>query len=963
MKKIFLLCCAAVISTAISAQSVKLFKGKTEFATFSSAAVDRVAFDKETASAKLYKGAQLVKEYGEQTVDSVAFVKEIARPKLNITVGNYDDASTAAKTGMRKAAIKSLWKNGDIIKVWLDSNTSETSKNPNYYLQYTGSDDKDYDKNAWTTIDDATNYPTTSCTPQEKGTLKYIYYGDVVVAGSVDYTYEEGTTTTEGTTAEGEITAFLTDWKYLSEIQVVVRGFEADDPLKGKYSLACDQFTPITGFNVTETGIEAVYGNKGREALGIENEWTGSGDNKYPTAYAFVFGTADYTASSEKKQEYDFQIYKQTSVIGEYSPIAAIVENEVDGVKHKKIKNLTLKKSSFEEPETKYINLNGVKWGLMNVGATTVAGSMETCAGDYFTWSATEPWYTSLTYISDTSQQGDHSTAAGAYDKDNAGHYFTANGWKTYTFYKPGTTETIYDNQEFKYTWPESPYTDKKGGSIHVYKYNETDGKTVLDDCDDVAKVNWGQEWRMPETSDWNALAAACGLNAEAGKAYTQQYTTAVDPDNNTLPKGVYHCTNYDGVPGILFCDGINQVFFPSAGMFAAGKQFSNYSGMGYEGRYWTRSVNPDTNYTDDQKYYYGIVAIDFYYNSGVTAKGQLNDPTISKVARNTGRTVRGVRDDGATNKASNPFFAKTYNWSSDDTATATITKTGWEDGDQLKIWFDGNTGDTPDMVWTYATTTSDWTLDADSPSEYVKGLSDGATGYLKAVYQGKDLTVVGKSNYKYSISGETIDLDTYITNWTFLSEIQVAVKGLDIDKASSYTLSCAELTPTATSGYTVTETGATVATGTKGDAATGTSNGTDVIFTFQTTDDYNAEDCHVFTLNDGTSTTVYTAHDKTVNKNTKKVAEIVLKSEDFYITPAKLEYVDLGLPSGTLWATQNVGAQAPEDTGCHIAWGETKHETIDADDESGWGNYKWLDHTQPHSANNDGTLLTGKLT
>ena len=34
-------------------------------------------------------------------------------------------------------------------------------------------------------------------------------------------------------------------------------------------------------------------------------------------------------------------------------------------------------------------------------------------------------------------------------------------------------------------------------------------------------------------------------------------------------------------------------------------------------------------------------------------------------------------------------------------------------------------------------------------------------------------------------------------------------------------------------------------------------------------------------------------------------------------------EYVDLGLPSGLLWATFNVGATAPEEYGNHYAWGE----------------------------------------
>ena len=40
-------------------------------------------------------------------------------------------------------------------------------------------------------------------------------------------------------------------------------------------------------------------------------------------------------------------------------------------------------------------------------------------------------------------------------------------------------------------------------------------------------------------------------------------------------------------------------------------------------------------------------------------------------------------------------------------------------------------------------------------------------------------------------------------------------------------------------------------------------------------------------------------------------------------------EFVDLGLPSGTLWATCNVGASKPEDYGDYFAWGETKTKDV----------------------------------
>ena len=38
---------------------------------------------------------------------------------------------------------------------------------------------------------------------------------------------------------------------------------------------------------------------------------------------------------------------------------------------------------------------------------------------------------------------------------------------------------------------------------------------------------------------------------------------------------------------------------------------------------------------------------------------------------------------------------------------------------------------------------------------------------------------------------------------------------------------------------------------------------------------------------------------------------------------PDTHEYVDLGLPSGTLWAKTNVGASTPEEYGDYFAWGE----------------------------------------
>lgn len=61
-------------------------------------------------------------------------------------------------------------------------------------------------------------------------------------------------------------------------------------------------------------------------------------------------------------------------------------------------------------------------------------------------------------------------------------------------------------------------------------------------------------------------------------------------------------------------------------------------------------------------------------------------------------------------------------------------------------------------------------------------------------------------------------------------------------------------------------------------------------------------------------------------------------------------DFVDLGLPSGTLWATMNVGASKPSDYGLYFQWGDTQGCTADQiEKEDGkkrfskdWSDYKF---------------------
>ena len=109
-------------------------------------------------------------------------------------------------------------------------------------------------------------------------------------------------------------------------------------------------------------------------------------------------------------------------------------------------------------PSYEYVEIGGIKWATMNIGATSV-----TDYGLYFQWGDTQG-YTA-------SQVGE----------GEGQKYF---GWADYK-YGNGT--------EFP----------------SMTKYNSTDGKTVLDLSDDAVNAAWGGNWRMPTTAEFAALGEA----------------------------------------------------------------------------------------------------------------------------------------------------------------------------------------------------------------------------------------------------------------------------------------------------------------------------------------------------------------------------------------------------------------------------------------------------------------------
>ena len=60
-------------------------------------------------------------------------------------------------------------------------------------------------------------------------------------------------------------------------------------------------------------------------------------------------------------------------------------------------------------------------------------------------------------------------------------------------------------------------------------------------------------------------------------------------------------------------------------------------------------------------------------------------------------------------------------------------------------------------------------------------------------------------------------------------------------------------------------------------------------------------------------------------------------------------DYVDLGLPSGLLWAKKNIGAATEEDAGWYFQWGDTVGYTaeqvgVDKEFAKDYSDYKWFD-------------------
>ena len=96
-----------------------------------------------------------------------------------------------------------------------------------------------------------------------------------------------------------------------------------------------------------------------------------------------------------------------------------------------------------------YVEIAGVKWATMNIGAAN-----ETDVGLYFQWGDTQGY----------------------------------------------TADQVGEIKQF--TWEDYKYATDAQSMVKMTKYNNTDGKTVLDPEDDAVTAAWGSKWRLPSREE-----------------------------------------------------------------------------------------------------------------------------------------------------------------------------------------------------------------------------------------------------------------------------------------------------------------------------------------------------------------------------------------------------------------------------------------------------------------------------
>ncbi len=151
----------------------------------------------------------------------------------------------------------------------------------------------------------------------------------------------------------------------------------------------------------------------------------------------------------------------------------------------------------------------------------------------------------------------------GASSSDEIGDYFAWGEVETKSYYG--------FEKEGDYKW--GVYNADYETNYGMTKYNQTDGKTILDLSDDAAHVNWGGSWRMPTQEEQEELLEKCKIE------WSYVRNSAGEAVNG------YKMTGPNG----------NSIFFPCATGYYANAEHYNYEQKnGGYAHYWSSSIYED---------------------------------------------------------------------------------------------------------------------------------------------------------------------------------------------------------------------------------------------------------------------------------------------------------------------------------------------------------------------------------
>lgn len=192
-------------------------------------------------------------------------------------------------------------------------------------------------------------------------------------------------------------------------------------------------------------------------------------------------------------------------------------------------------------------------------------------------------------------------------------------------YYAWGETSTKkkYNGSSYKYF-----KTDDYDSVKKIYKYNEGDGKEVLDLEDDAARANLGVGYRIPTKADWEELLDDCKW-----EAVTVTLPIELDPAQK---KSVarWKVTGPNG----------NYIILPATGGVKRTGVYFGYEYFDYDTFYTTANLYPAKESPDDEKYE-DAVALTWPIYAEETSSGSIEEPSFRSTYRPYGVVVRPVFD------------------------------------------------------------------------------------------------------------------------------------------------------------------------------------------------------------------------------------------------------------------------------------------------------------------------------